>query len=85
MDRRRQDARGSAACRPVAQVVAWAAAGGSELGTALMANCLTRRTPWAVMLGTLGFGLFNRALSGRRGGIEVQKTIEIKAPVDRAY
>jgi len=54
-------------------------------GTALMANCLARRTPSAMILGTLGFGLFSRALSDPRGGIEVQKTIEINAPVDRVF
>src|SRR5205823_176417 len=49
------------------------------------ANCVARRTPAAVILGTLGFGLFSRALSSARGGIEVQKTIEINAPVDRVF
>jgi uncharacterized protein YwbE len=34
---------------------------GGVLGTALMANCLTRRTPAAVLGGTLGFALFARA------------------------
>ncbi|HMC12499.1 MAG TPA: YtxH domain-containing protein, partial [Pirellulaceae bacterium] len=33
-------------------------------GTALIANCLARRTPGAILLGTLGFGLFTRAMSG---------------------
>jgi hypothetical protein len=32
-------------------------------GCALMANCLTRRTPGAVLLGTLGFGLCLRAVA----------------------
>lgn len=31
------------------------------LGGALMLNCLMRRTPGAILLGTLGFGLFVRA------------------------
>jgi uncharacterized membrane protein len=57
----------------------------ASIGTALMANCMARRTPAAVILGTLGFGLFNRALTGPRGGIEVQKTLEINAPVDRVF
>jgi uncharacterized membrane protein len=57
----------------------------ATIGTALMANCMARRTPSAVILGTLGFGIFNRALTGARGGIEVQKTIEINAPVDRVF
>src|SRR5262249_18215101 len=54
-------------------------------GTALMANCLARRTPSAVLLGTLGFGLFTRALAGARRGVEVHKTIEIAAPADRVF
>jgi len=57
----------------------------ATVGTALMTNCLARRTPSAMILGTLGFGLFSRALSSARGGIEVQKTIEINAPVDRVF
>jgi uncharacterized membrane protein len=57
----------------------------ATIGTALMANCMAKRTPSAVILGTLGFGLFNRALTGPRGGIEVQKTIEINAPIDRVF
>jgi uncharacterized membrane protein len=48
-----------------------------------MGNCLARRTPTAVVLGTIGFGLFARALSSDRGGVEVHKAIEIAAPVDR--
>jgi len=51
---------------------------------ALMTNCLVRRTPSAVLLGTLGFGLFTRALGGARG-VQVQKTLEIAAPVDQVF
>lgn len=54
-------------------------------GTALMANCLIRRTPSAVILGTLGFGLFTRALSGARGRVEIHRTMEIAAPIDRVF
>jgi len=54
-------------------------------GTALMANCLARRTPRAVVLGMLGFGLFTRALSGNRAGVEVHKAMKIAAPVDRVF
>ena len=57
----------------------------ASCGTVLMANCLARRTPSAVLLGTLGFGLFSRSLAGRHGGVEVQKTLEIAAPVDRVF
>lgn len=35
------------------------------LGSALMFNCAIRRTPAAVLMGTLGFGLFLRALRNR--------------------
>jgi uncharacterized membrane protein len=54
-------------------------------GTALMANCLARRTPGAMLLGTLGFALFNRGLTRQEGGIDVLKTIEIGAPVERVF
>jgi len=57
----------------------------ASCGTVLMANCLARRTPSAVLLGTLGFGLFTRSLAGRHGGVEVQKTLEIAAPVDWVF
>jgi uncharacterized membrane protein len=65
-------------------------------GAALMANCLARRTPLAVMAGTFGFGLSLRALTnletrrllgvsrGRRG-IDIHKTIVIDAPIGRAF
>ncbi|HQU42321.1 MAG TPA: BON domain-containing protein [Pirellulales bacterium] len=41
-------------------------------GTVLMLNCLARRTPSAVLMGTLGFGLFIRAIGNR----DVGKLIE---------
>jgi uncharacterized membrane protein len=67
------------------------------IGSALMANCVARRTPGAVLLGTAGFGLFMRALENRplkqqlglgrdlRQGIMIQKTLEIAAPVERVF
>lgn len=65
-------------------------------GCALMANCASRRTPGAILLGTVGFGLFLRAVTnlesqrlfgigaGRRG-IDLEKTITIQAPVDAVF
>ena len=35
------------------------------LASALMFNCMLRRTPGAIVMGTLGFGLFIRAVSNR--------------------
>jgi len=65
-------------------------------GCALMANCAIKRTPAAIVMGTLGFGLFARALVnietrrlfglGRsRRGIDLQKTITIQAPVEKVF
>lgn len=65
-------------------------------GGALMANCLARRDPLSVALGTLGFGLFMRGATNRDlksligvgqdcRPIEVQKTININAPVERVF
>jgi uncharacterized membrane protein len=65
-------------------------------GTVLMGNCLARRTLTAALLGTAGFALFLRSITnlparrllginaGRRA-IDVQKTINIDAPVDLVY
>lgn len=65
-------------------------------GMALMGNCLARRTPGAIVFGTVGFGLFTRALAnvetkrlfgvapGRRG-FDLQKTITIEAPVEKVF
>jgi uncharacterized membrane protein len=68
-------------------------------GGALMANCLARRTPGAIFLGTLGFGLFVRGLTNleltRSTGVtgpgrghrphEVRKTVTIHAPVEEVF
>jgi uncharacterized membrane protein len=54
-------------------------------GTALMANCLARRTPSAVLLGTLGFGLFAKAVDAGPRGVHIEKTLDIDAPVDKVY
>jgi len=50
-----------------------------------MVNCLARRTPRAILLGTLGFGLFARSTSPGRRGIHVEKTIEIDAPTEQVF
>jgi uncharacterized membrane protein len=65
-------------------------------GGALMANCLARRDPISVALGTVGFGMFMRSATnmemktllgfGRdRLPIKVQKTININAPVEHVF
>lgn len=65
-------------------------------GGALMANCLARRTLPAAMLGTVGFGLFLRALGNRplrrllsrgsgRHTLDVNKSITIHAPVEEVF
>jgi uncharacterized membrane protein/CBS domain-containing protein len=65
-------------------------------GCGLMANCLARRTPAAVLLGTAGFGLFVRSLAsvslgrlvgaaGGRPAVDVQKTVTIRGPVERVF
>jgi len=65
-------------------------------GGALMANCLARRDPLSIALGTVGFGLLMRGVTnmdlksligvGRDcRGVEVQKTININAPVERVF
>jgi uncharacterized membrane protein len=66
------------------------------VGSGLMANCLARRSPAAILLGTVGFGLFLRGLTnlelkrllgvrcGRRA-IDVHKTINIGAPIEEVY
>ncbi|HET6881365.1 MAG TPA: BON domain-containing protein [Pirellulales bacterium] len=38
------------------------------LGGMLMLNCMVRRTPSAILMGTLGFGLFVRAVGNREIG-----------------
>ncbi len=65
-------------------------------GGALMANCLLRRDPLSIALGAVGFGLFMRGSTnldiksligvGRDcRAVEVQKTININAPVERVF
>jgi uncharacterized membrane protein len=65
-------------------------------GTALMVNCLLRRTPAAALAGTFGFGIFTRAvtnkpvaealgLSGPGYAVDVERTIEIDAPVNSVF
>lgn len=81
---------GAARWSPAARLLAGAA------GCGLMANCLARRTPGAVLLGTAGFGLFLRGLTnleltrlaglerGRRW-LEVRKAITVRAPVEEVF
>jgi uncharacterized membrane protein len=65
----------------------------ATIGTALMANCVARRTPGAIVLGTLGFGLAMRAITESgpasrldgRSAITVQQSIEVGAPAERVY
>lgn len=65
-------------------------------GTLLMVNCSANFNLRNALLGTLGFGLFVRAatnmemsraigLTRYRRGIDVQKTINIDAPVEQVY
>jgi uncharacterized membrane protein len=65
-------------------------------GCALMANCLMRRDPVSIALSTVGFGLLmqgatNMEIKSLVGlghdcqAIEVQKTININAPVERVF
>ncbi len=71
----------------------WAA---GTAGAALVANSLARRSPWAVLLGTCGLGLCARAATNRNGrsllgltdeagGIRMQKSITIDAPVEQVF
>jgi uncharacterized membrane protein len=65
-------------------------------GSALMVNCLRRRDPLSTALGTVGFGLFMRGITNKEiknlvgvgrdcRGVEVQKTININAPIERVF
>jgi uncharacterized membrane protein len=67
-----------------------------SVGFGLMANCLARRTPLAVLLGTAGFGLLLRSVTnasfdrllgvaGGRRAVEVHKTITLAGPVERVF
>lgn len=51
------------------------------LGTALMFNCLARRTPGAVFMGTLGFGLFVRAVGNRDVGSLIDEGTRAARPM----
>jgi uncharacterized membrane protein len=64
---------------PAARLIA------ATCGGVLMANCLARRSPSAILLGTVGFGLFARSMESGSSGIRIQRTIEINAPVGRVY
>lgn len=74
---------------PAARLVAGALACG------LMANCMTRRTPAAVVLGMAGFGLFLRSVTntelkhlaglGRNRVVSAHKTMTIAAPVSEVF
>jgi len=55
------------------------------VGTALMANCLTRRTPSAVLLGTLGFGMFAKAVDAGPRGVQVEKTFDVDSSPDKVF
>jgi uncharacterized membrane protein len=65
-------------------------------GGTLMVNCLRRHDLLSTALGTVGFGLFMRGITNKEiknlvgigrdcGGVEVQKTININAPVERVF
>jgi hypothetical protein len=56
------------------------------LGTALMLNCLARRTPGAILMGTLGCGLFFRATGNRDLGKLVEGSTNLARPImDRMH
>ena len=65
------------------------------LGGVLMANCLAKRTPGAILLGTLGFTGFLRAVSnqstpmagGARGRRQIgfSRSLHVEAPVERVF
>jgi uncharacterized membrane protein len=50
-----------------------------------MANCAVCRTPASILAGTLGFGLFAKAIDPGPGGIHVTKSMEINAPTDKVF
>lgn len=67
-----------------------------SLGGALMANCLAKRTPGAVLLGTLGFTGFLRSIAnqsapsmagGMRGRRQLgfSRSLHVEAPVERVF
>src|SRR5438128_1589941 len=78
------------ACWPTARLLTGVAGG------ALMAYCVKRRDLMGASLGTLGLGLMVRGLTnlelkrwvgvgGEDCALEIQKTINIEAPVERVY
>lgn len=52
-----------------------------SLATALMANCAVRRTPGAIVLGTLGFGLMLRTIANRDIGQMIDNGKEMARPI----
>ncbi|HEY2411211.1 MAG TPA: SRPBCC family protein [Pirellulaceae bacterium] len=54
-------------------------------GTALMANCMIRRSPSAVLWGTLGFVMFAKAVDAGPRGVHVEKTFDIEAPPEKVF
>jgi len=55
------------------------------IGTALMANCLARRTLSAALWGTFGFAMFAKAIDAGPRGVPVEKTLDIDAPPDKVF
>jgi hypothetical protein len=51
------------------------------IGGALMLNCVIRRTPAAMLIGTLGFGLFCRAMRNRDLAGIVHEATEMAGPM----
>jgi hypothetical protein len=51
------------------------------LGGALMLNCAMRRTPKSILMGTLGFGLFMRAMRNRDIVCMVKQSAEMAGPI----
>jgi len=52
-----------------------------SLGSALMLNCLARRTPGAILMGTLGFGLVLRALGNRDVAALIEEGTQAARPI----
>jgi hypothetical protein len=57
---------------------------GGVLGTMLMGNCVARRTPAAVLLGTFGFGLFVRAVTNLQPARFLERPWRMTHPAPRA-
>lgn len=67
-----------------------------SIGGTLMGNCLVKRTPGAILLGTLGFGAFlrsvtNQSMPSMSGGAATRRatgfsrSLHIEAPVERVF